>query len=28
MLKLEVDDLRSFYEHDTRFLGQFRTPPS
>ena len=24
MLKLEVDDLRSFYEHDVRFLAQFR----
>jgi phenylalanyl-tRNA synthetase alpha chain len=28
MLKFEVDDLRSFYEHDVRFLGQFRSPPS
>ena len=24
MLKYEVDDLRSFYEHDARFLAQFR----
>jgi phenylalanyl-tRNA synthetase alpha chain len=24
MLKFEVDDLRSFYEHDVRFLAQFR----
>jgi phenylalanyl-tRNA synthetase alpha chain len=24
MLKFEVNDLRSFYEHDTRFLAQFR----
>ena len=24
MLKFEVDDLRSFYEHDVRFLSQFR----
>ena len=24
MLKYEVDDLRSFYEHDVRFLAQFR----
>jgi phenylalanyl-tRNA synthetase alpha chain len=24
MLKFEVDDLRSFYEHDLRFLSQFR----
>jgi phenylalanyl-tRNA synthetase alpha chain len=24
MLKFEVDDLRSFYEHDARFLAQFR----
>ncbi len=24
MLKYEVDDLRAFYEHDVRFLGQFR----
>ncbi len=24
MLKFEVDDLRSFYEHDVRFLKQFR----
>jgi phenylalanyl-tRNA synthetase alpha chain len=24
MLKYEVDDLRSFYEHDARFLAQFK----
>ena len=24
MLKYGVDDLRSFYEHDVRFLAQFR----